>query len=404
MKARQSQEKRYRLAVLTSHPIQYQAPLWRKLAQHPQIDLRVYFCSDYRVTEKFDPGFGVKFKWDIPLLEGYRYKFLQNHSPKPGLSGFWSLVNLGIVKELFKNRYDILFVHSYAYATHLLAILAARLKGTKVLVRSESNLLVKCSLRRRLLKRLFLPLFFQLINGFMAIGRLNGQYYGHYCVSKKKMYLAPYAVDNEWFFAQRDLNLPYREELKRELDIAPNARVILYAAKFLQRKRSMDLIRAFEELQLPGTVLVMVGDGEERPVCERYVKTRKLRGVHFVGFKNQSELPQFYALADVFCLPSEDEPWGLVLNEAMCFGLPVIATDRVGAAYDLIKHGINGFVYQVGEIEGLKGYLEIILKDEELRHRMGKASLELIERWGFKGNIKGFLKVIKVESVLVRKG
>jgi len=404
MKDQCYRKKKYCLAVLVSHPIQYQAPLWRKLAQHPQIDLTVYFCSDYGVTEKVDPGFGVMFKWDIPLLEGYRYKFLKNCSPKPSLNGFWGLVNLGIVKQLYKNRYDALFVHSYAYATHLLAILAARLKGIKVLVRSESNLLVKRSLRRRLLKRLFLPLFFQLINSFMVIGRLNRQYYGYYYASRKKMYLAPYAVDNEWFFAQRDLHLPHRLDLKEELDISPNAKVILYAAKFLKRKRLMDLIQAFEGLGLPGVVLVIVGDGEERPVCERYVKTRKLRGVHFVGFKNQSELPQFYAVADVFCLPSEDEPWGLVLNEAMCFGLPIIATDQVGAAYDLINQGINGFIYQVGNIEALKGYLEVTLKDEELRQKMGKASLELIERWGYKENVEGLLEAMKEESVLVRRG
>jgi len=404
MKDQCYRKKKYRLAVLVSHPIQYQAAFWRKLAQHPQIDLTVYFCSDYGVTEKVDPGFGVMFKWDIPLLQGYGYKFLQNHSPKPGLNGFWGMVNLGIVKELFENRYDALFVHSYAYATHLLAILAARLKGIKVLVRSESNLLVKCSLRRRLLKRLFLPLFFQLMNGFMVIGWLNHQYYKHYCASRKKIYLLPYSVDNEWFFAQRDLHLPHRQELKEGLGISANAKVILCAAKFLKRKRLMDLIQAFEWLGLPSVVLVIVGDGEEKPVCERYVKTRKLRGVHFVGFKNQSELPQFYVVADVFVLPSEDEPWGLVLNEAMCFGLPVIATDQVGAAYDLIKHGMNGFVYQVGKIEGLKDYLEIVLKDQELRRKMGKASLELIEGWGYEENLEGMLEGIKEGSVLVRKG
>lgn len=394
MKARQSQEKRYRLAALTSHPIQYQVPLWRKLAEHPQIDLTVYFCSDYGVTEKVDPGFGVKFKWDIPLLEGYRYKFLKNYSPKPPFDGFWGLVNLGIVKELFKNRYDVVFVHSYAYATHLLAILAARLKGIKVLVRSEHNLLVKRSLRRRLLKKLFLPLLFQLINGFMVVGRLNRQYCEYYYASKKKMYLAPYAVDNEWFFAQRDLNLPYRQELKRELGIAPNARVILYAAKFLKRKRSMDLIRAFEELRLSEVVLVMVGDGEERALCEKYVKDQELDRIYFVGFKNQTELPKFYTVADVFVLPSENEPWGLALNEAMCFGLPVIATDQVGAVYDLIRHGVNGFVYHVGDIESLKSYLETILQDEELRQRVGKASLELIKRWGLEEGVKALLEAL----------
>ena len=347
------------------------------------------------MTEKFDPGFGVKFKWDIPLLDGYRYKFLRNYSPKRNIGGFWGLFNPGIVKELWKNQYDALFVHSYAYATHILAILAARLKGVKVLVRSDLNLLVGCPWRRRLLKRLLLPLFFKLIDGFMAIGKLNREYYEHYGASKDKLYLAPYAVNNEWFFAQRDLYLPQKQKLKEELGIPPEGKVILYAAKFLKLKRPIDLIRAFERLNLPDAFLVMVGDGEERPACEDYVKARKLQGVYFVGFKNQSELPKFYAMADVFVLSSKGDMWGLVLNEAMCFGLPVIATDQVGAAYDLIRHGENGFVYPVGDIEGLSAYLKRILKDDELRAKMGKVSLEIIKKWGFRENIKALLEVIE---------
>jgi len=272
------------------------------------------------------------------------------------------------------------------------------LKGIKVLVRSESNLLVRRPWRRRLLKKLFLPLFFKLIDGFMAIGKLNREYYEHYGASKDKLYLAPYAVDNEWFFAQKDLYLPQKQKLKEELGIPPEGKVILYAAKFLKRKRPMDLIRAFERLNLPDVFLVMVGDGEERAACEDYVKTRKLQGVYFVGFKNQSELPKFYAIADVFVLPSEDEPWGLVLNEAMCFGLPVIATDQVGAAYDLIRHGENGFVYPVGDIESLSAYLERILKDDELRAKMGKVSLDIIGKWGFAENIEAFLEAIEGNS------
>lgn len=404
MRDQQLEKKRYRLAVLTSHPIQYQAPLWRKLAEHPQIDLTVYFCSDYGVTEKFDPGFGVKFKWNIPLLEGYGYKFLKNYSPRSGPGGFWDLLNLGIAKELWRNQHNALFIHSYAYATHLLAILIARLKGTKVLVRSESNLLVRRSWKRRLLKRLLLPPFFRRINGFMAIGTLNREYYRYYGVPKERIYLAPYAVDNKWFFTRRNLYSACKQDLKWKLGIPSKAKVILYAAKFLKRKRPMDLIRAFEKLRFSDIVLVMVGDGEERPLCEKYVKDRQLDRIYFVGFKNQTELPKFYTIADVFVLPSENEPWGLVLNEAMCFGLPVIASDQVGATYDLIKQGINGFIYRVGDIGALKDYLEFILKDDHLRWKMGKASLEMIEKWGYEENVEAVLKAMEEESVLVRKG
>ena len=219
-------------------------------------------------------------------LEGYRYKFLSNYSPKGSLSGFWALMNLGIVRELWTGGYHVLLVYSYAFATHMLAILTARLKGTSVAIRSEGNLLMKCSWWRRLLKRLILPYLFRTVNHFMAIGKLNREYYLHYGVPGTKIYQTPYAVDNEWFFAQKDL-LGCKEKLKEGFGIAAEAKVILYVAKFLKRKRPMDLIRAFEQLKLDNALLVMVGDGQERRVCENYVKTRRMRDVIFAGFKSR---------------------------------------------------------------------------------------------------------------------
>lgn len=387
-------KKSYSIAVLTSHPIQNQVSLWRMLAKHPQIDLFVYFCSDYGVTEKIDPGFGVKFKWNIPLLDGYRYKFLRNYSPKKSLDGFFALVNFGIIKKLIKHRYDGILIHSYAYATNFFTVFIAKIIGTKILIRSESNTLLRVTKWRKFLKQIILPTYFKLIDSFVAIGYLNHSYYWNYHVPDEKINYMPYAVDNEWFFAQSQHYLPNKRELKEQIGISPNSKIILCASKFLKRKRQMDLIQAFEQIIEPDTALIMIGDGEEKICCENYVKTGNIKNVYFTGFKNQSELPKFYSLADIFVLPSENEPWGLVVNEAMCFGLPVVTTNQVGSSYDLLQHGKNGYVYRVGDIKALKVYLEAILNDDELRNKMGKYSIELIKNWGLEEDLKGLREAL----------
>lgn len=189
--------------------------------------------------------------------------------------------------------------------------------------------------------------------------------------------------------------LCHKDKLKTKLGIKVTAKVILYVAKFLKRKRPLDLIQAFKKLKYDNAVLVMVGEGEQRSLCEEYVKNKYIKKVYFVGFKNQSELPQFYSIADVFTLPSDDETWGLVINEAMCFGCPIITTDQVGSGYDLINHGVNGFVYQAGDIEKLKHFLETLLKDDGLRIKMGRASLKKIENWGIDENVNELMRAIE---------
>ena len=370
---------KYRLAVLTSHPIQYQAPLFRKLALHPEIEIMVYFCWNFGVgEEQYDPGFGKKIKWDIPLLEGYRYKFLPNISPKPS-SSFFGQTNPAIIKELLKHHYDAIWIHGYTTFSNLLALLGAWLSRTPVLLRGESHLLNYRALWKRFIKRISLPLLFKGISAFLPIGSLNKGYYRYYGVNDRKMFLTPYAVDNDYFHERFEELFIKREQLKIEEVLVPSLPIILYASKMIPRKRAVDLVKAFHLVSnRVDAQLVMIGDGLERPSLEEYIKDNNIKNVYFLGFKNQTELPKFYAISDIFVLPSTDEPWGLVINEAMNFGLPIITTDRVGAAYDLVKDGENGFIYPVGDIEKLADLLLKVLKDTELRKKMGRRSLELI--------------------------
>lgn len=386
----------YQLAIIASHPIQYQAPLFRVLAARPEVDLTVFFCSDWGLKAYHDEGFGKEVKWDVPLLEGFRSEFLPNISPKPNASRFWGLINPAIIQRLRKGDFDAIWVHGYANLTNWFAFLGAWITRTPILLRGESHLLNYRSAWKRFVKRLGLKQLFRGIACFLPIGSLNSEYYRYYGVPDNKMFLTPYSVDNDFFSGKYEELRCKRNSLKGRLGIAPETPVILYASKMMPRKRAMDLLSAYKVIHDKVDVaLVFVGDGAERLAQEDYIKKYNLRKVYFVGFKNQTELPEYFSIADIFVLPSTDEPWGLVINEAMNFGLPIITTDKVGAAPDLVKNKENGFIYSVGDIEKLASLLLKLLEEPDLREKMGKRSLEIIDKWSYKEDIEGILAALE---------
>ncbi len=384
----------YRLAVLTSHPIQYQAPLFRKLAQHPQIDLIVYFCWDFGVGKpKTDPEFGIAYTWDVPLLEGYRYEFLKNYSPSPGPARAWGLVNPSIIKRIRKGRFDAVILHGYTHVTTMLAYLAAWSSGTAILFRGETVLRAGQSIYQRLLKRSLLTHLFKRTQAFLAIGSRSREFYECYGVPRERIFLSPYAVDNEFFLAKHSELNRARNDLRTKLGVNSQTPIILFVGKLSKRKRPLDLLRAFQIVRRSNdAALIFVGEGDERSYLERYVSENRISNVLFVGFKNQTQLPPFYEIADIFVLPSEYEPWGLVINEAMCFGLPIIATDDVAAVSDLVRDGENGYVYHSGDVDTLARLLQHLLLDSASREEMGEKSKQIVSVWNLDGAVNGILE------------
>jgi len=402
----------YRLAILNTHPIQYFAPLYRRLAQEPDIDLTVYFCSRQGSEEYLDDGFGKRIKWDTSLLDGYKYKFLQNTRAKDKVEGFWSLISPQIISELRESNFDALLVNGHNHASYLIGIGAARFLRIPVFMRCETHLdLRRSPLKRAIRQPLMRILYNHLCNACLPIGTLNRDFYLYHGVKENRLFTVPYTVNNEYFVsAANECN--EKSELRQALGLPTDRSLILFASKLIRRKRPMDLLHAYRRLCDLGVEsgLVFVGSGEQETALKAYVEQYRLPHVYFFGFKNQSEVPKFYSIADVFVFPSEDEPWGLVLNEAMCSGLPVIVSRGVGAAPDLVRHGLNGFVYDTGDKEALTGYLlNMVAADTELRKQMGQASREVIANWSnercvvgikealsstaFRGNL-GRLKVI----------
>lgn len=394
-----------KLAYIVSHPIQYQAPLLRLIAERQNIDLTVFFLSNISVRDYKDQGFGEKIKWDIPLLDGYRYKFLPSIGSKDRLS-FCQPHSYGLTGCLKAGKFDVLWVHGYGHYSCVQAIGVAKRLGIKVLLRGESNLIsAPRGALKRLVKDTFIRKLFAMCDGFLSIGSLNRKYYRYYGVSEERLFSMPYAVDNA-FFQQRVARVrATRGSFRSSLGLQSGRPVILYASKLMARKHPMDLLEAYIQLspdgsQEPEPYLLYVGNGEERERLEVRAKGTGWSSIHFLGFQNQTKLPAFFDLCDVFVLPSVFEPWGLIVNEVMNAGKPVIVSDQVGCAPDLVKDGVNGYIVPPRDISALSKALHVVIESPERAKRMGEMSLKQINQWGFEEDLKGI--ECAIEAVITK--
>jgi glycosyltransferase involved in cell wall biosynthesis len=396
-------KKKVRLAYLVSHPIQYQAPLLRRIAQEPDIDLTVFFGSDFSVRSYQDEGFGVDVKWDVPLLEGYRYKFLPVIRDD-GTQTVTTPLNYGIFSELRgregEPRFDLLWTHGYNMVNALHGMLAAKALGIPVLVRADMWLRDRPrSGPKLLLKTLFFQFLKNMMDGVLPVGTLNAEYWRHYLGNDVPLFLMPYAVDNDYFQRRSLEAAATRDTFRRELGLEAGRPVILFASKLQQRKHCSDLIDAYkslinEETGQPHPYLLIVGDGEERAALEKQAKSSGLTGVRFCGFRNQSELPRFFDLASVFVLPARHEPWGLVVNEVMNAGRAVILSDDIGCQPDLVTDGVEGYVFPVRDVKALAEALRRVLATPETAAQMGQCALDRINAWSFEEDIQALRQAI----------
>lgn len=398
--------KRKRVAYLVSHPIQYQAPLLRKLANDFEIELTVFFCSDISVKEYFDAEFGVNVKWDVPLLEGYHHVFLPAYGRKDEIS-FWKPLNYGLITEFRRGQFDVLWIHGYSRLFNFAAILAAKLMGIKVLLRDEANLIsARRSFVKRAIKRMLFLGLNSLCDGFLAIGTLNQNYYLSQGIPREKIFMVPYAVDNI-LFQDYFRHVPSsRDKLRAELGLEAGRPIILYASKMIARKRPIDLLEAYISMSPDGVAephpyLIFVGDGEMRRGLEYRTADLNWNSIRFVGFKNQTELPHYFDLCDVFVLPSVSEPWGLVVNEVMNAARAVVVSDQVGCNPDLVINGSNGYVFKSRDINDLRRALSDVLQTPERSRELGGNSLIIINRWSFDDDVDGLREAL---SFVCRKG
>ena len=389
--------RKVRIAVVNSHPIQYFAPMYAYLNASDDLEVSALYCTDFSLRGGNDPGFKRPVKWDIDLTAGYKSVFLGERAKLRVPGGFFSLIVPEIWREVRSGEYDVLVLHGHGYAAYLIALVAAKTNGIPVMMRGETHLGLQRSPMKRFLRRLLIGALYRFCDRFLAIGTANHQFYRAMGVPEKKIFLVPYSVDNDRFIHASQLRDEERVAVRRSLGAALDRPVVLYASKFMPRKHPDDVIRAATVLKKRGLdfTLIMVGTGEMEDQLRSLVAELGPDKVIFPGFINQSELPRIYAASDVFVLPSENEAWGLVVNEAMCAAMPVVVADEVGCVPDLVRDGENGYHHQVGDVAGLAVALERILGDPDLRKRMGQASLNRISYWGYAQCLEGFRAAVR---------
>ena len=331
--------------MVNSHPVQYFAPLYAFLNRDASLKVTALYCSDFSLRGGMDPGFGQAVKWDVDLLGGYESVFLGPRAKSRVPAGFWSLICPEVWSEIRSGRHDAVWLHGYAYAANVLAFLAAKSRGLPVFYRSETHLGLGPWGWKRTLRDGVLSMAGRFVDRFLAIGKANRDYYLALGAPEHKIFDVPYTVDNDRFISAARLDAGQREAVRQKFGLPPGRPVVLFASKLMPRKHPDDLVHVMARLRDEGVAasLLFVGSGEMEPALRSLVVDYNLGGsVFFGGFVNQAELPSVYAASDVFVLPAENEPWGLIVNEVLCAGVPVIVAAEVGCVPDLVHDGQNG--------------------------------------------------------------
>ncbi len=377
-----------RLAVIATHPIQYQVPLWRALAARPSVDVEVIYASRQGLEPYFDDGFGREVAWDVPLGEGYDWRVLDNR-PIRSLGWRFAYRCPDVRGVLDRDRFDAVLLVGKENWFYQQAIARAHRAGIPVLYRADTPP-PKATRLESAVAHVQRSRLFARFAACLCISRSQYAFYRSYGVPDARLHWAPCCVDNEHF---RRAAVHYggkRDTIRLRFGVGDDRPVIAFAAKFVANKRPLDLLRAFEAMpSRDRSALVMAGSGPMLEQCRDWVRRRGLANVSFPGFLNQGEIGALYAAADCFVLPSAHETWGLVVNEAMNFALPIVTTDRVGAAEDLVCEGDNGFRYDVGDVEALAARLDAIVGSDGVAARMGARSLARIQDYSIERTVEG---------------
>ena len=391
------------IAIISTHPIQYNAPLFRYLAGSAYCSIKVFYTWGQAQGKVHDKDFGIEREWDIDLLSGYDHVFVKNNSTTPGSHHYKGIINPSLISEVASFQPDKIIVYGWKFNSHLKLLrhfkgkIPLYFRGDSTLLDEPAGFSLKKSLRKLLLQWVYRQVDFVL-----SPGTASDAYFFNAGLSVNQIIRAPHAVDNTRFSGTEtpDMHSSYEESARswrKELSIPEDSQVFLFAGKFEPKKDPILLIKAFVRIHqhYPNTHLIMVGSGileeELKKMTSNYLTSPAEGGqaqtpstsITFLPFQNQSIMPVVYRLGDVFVLPSKGpgETWGLAINEAMACGRAVILSDRCGAAADMIKDNENGFVFKAGDENALYNCMEkIILNDIR---SMGAKALETAQQFSY---------------------
>jgi glycosyltransferase involved in cell wall biosynthesis len=378
------------LTILTSHPIQYQVPIWRALAASGQVPFETWYLTDHGVRNSNDVEFGQSFKWDVDLLSGYPYRFLDVKSDWSLRSFFGVQLRENICERMRNTNMCALWVEGWRFSAFWKGVSAAKRTGAKVWMRGDSNDLKQNLWWKSLPKRTILRRHLNRVDRFLCVGSANRRLYRAYGIPQSRMFAAPHCVDNDRFLQIADNLRSKREEIRATWGVPSAAFCFLFCGKFIPKKRPLDLVRAAEQLsrnvlsERP-VHLLFVGTGQLGPQLRRSCRVmfdaELAEGTgngretgpkaSFAGFVNQADIPAAYVAADALVLPSDSgETWGLVVNEAMACGLPAIVSDLCGCAEDLPARVDKRLVYRCGDVDDLAHAMQFAIESHILPDRI----------------------------------
>ncbi|HEY4196557.1 MAG TPA: glycosyltransferase family 4 protein [Mucilaginibacter sp.] len=367
------------LAIITTHPIQYYAPVFKLLHQRQQIDIKVFYTWGKDAVKKYDPGFKKEIEWDIPLLDGYPFEWVANTSDQPGSHHFHGIVNPDLNTQLEELNPDAILVLGWAYNSHLRALRHFKNK-IPVYFRGDSTLLDEQKNIKSLLKSIYLKWVYRHVDHAFYVGTNNKAYFKKYGLKESQLSFAPHAVDNERFGVNRDGEAA---ALRHSLELSSTDILIVFAGKFEEKKNPLLVLEAFVQLDQANCHLLFVGNGELEDELKQ--KAGSANNIHFKDAQNQAYMPVIYQACDLFCLPSKGpgETWGLAVNEAMAAGKAVLVSDKVGCAINLVKDDDNGAIFKSGDADDLLQKLKSLVESKEKLNRYGKHALNHIKDWNF---------------------
>ncbi len=379
-----------KLAYLITHPIPYQASLMRELSNSKIFKLKVFYCSKITLSNYKDKEMNKKINWNYDLLSGYNYKFLKSFFDF-GIPSFLLPINYGLIYDLKKNNYDYILIHGHARFYNLFVIIFSKILGIKVFLRSESN---NQHAKKKLLSKFILSLINPFIYKYLAIGSLNRDYYLSKGINKKKIKMMYYTVDNN-FFQDYKVDINQKKKFYNHHNLS-NKTIFLFAAKYIERKNLIFLLTVFIDILNKNqdfknkAHLLLIGDGELKPKVLKIIKDYNAN-ISNLGFIDQKHIPFYYKISDIFIIPSKEENWGLTVNEAMCCGLPIIASDKVGSGYDLLDSN-NSFKFRHDNQHELS---QILLKslNSDLK-KMSRFSIKKISLFNNLLNMKVIEEII----------
>lgn len=378
--------KKYKIALITNIPSPYRIPLFERLAE--KTDIFIYFMA---LSER-------RRGWKPKVYQGFTYKILPDFAigfqNKATQESFSFHTNPTLAFELLKRPYDVMIIGGFASLSTYVAFLVSKIKRKPVILWIGNTLQDEPSTLRKIALPL-IKLLMKFSNAFVAYGTRSKEYVMSFGIPPEKIFIAVNVGNVDFFMKESERLKRQKEAIKRQLEIKSN-KVILYVGQLIERKGVKYLVEAFTKLkgEEKGAGLVLVGDGPQREELMR--RCHGVDDIHVTKIVQPEDLPPYYAIADVFVLPSLYDRFGIVVSEAMASGLPIVATEKVGASVDLIRDGVNGYVVKDGDVDGLYEALRKILKDPELSKRKGENSRRMIEKeFNLDKTAQGFIEAIE---------